>query len=222
MQNRHDGSKQVVAFLPPLLIAQASLFCLLLAGCGYTWMDHNGTQGTQKKISVPYIEGDATGALTSEIIRSLAASGMLDVRQSQADYRLQISVVQSASNTIGYRRDRQDIRGEIKKNLIASEIRKTVGVDVAIYRERDQKLLFGPYRVEADAEYDYIDGDSIQDLEFVSPSGVPTVVLPFSLGQLEPKDSADEAASRPLYAHLARKILDLIFVSWYVEDSVSP
>lgn len=191
--------------------------CLLLVGCGYRWPSDSPLDSSRLILAVPYVVGDGDGSLTGEIVRALSVSGIAEVRQTNARYQLQASIIQSESHTIGYRRDRQKISGESKKNLVASEARKTLVIEAALVERDTGKAVRGPFRIEADSDYDYVDGDSIQDLTFVSPKGFPTVVLPFSLGQLEPRDAAEEASMRPLNVRLARKIIDVIFAEWYTE-----
>lgn len=188
--------------------------CMLLAGCGYRWQSDSQLDTPRLTIAVPYITGDGDGSLTGEVVRALGISGIAEVRQSGARYQLQASIVQAENQTIGYRRDRQKISGESKKNLVASEARKTLTVDVALLERDTGKIIRGPFRIEADSDYDYVDGDSIQDLTFISPKGFPIIVLPFSLGQLEPIDAAEEAAIRPLNVRIAKAMTDVIFAEW--------
>lgn len=191
-------------------------FCLLLllAGCGYRWQPEGFSLGPRPTISVPYVPGDADGSLTSEIVRAVAISGIGEVRQWGAQYELKVSIAGAEGETIGYRRDRQQISGESQKNLVASERRKTMSLHVELQEAESGKIACGPFRIEAYADYDYVDGDSIQDLVFVGPNGVSQVVLPFSLGQLESNEAAEEAAMRPLNIQIAKKIVDAIFAEW--------
>ncbi|HSX37416.1 MAG TPA: LPS assembly lipoprotein LptE [Chlamydiales bacterium] len=183
----------------------------LLQGCGYQWQPKCFPNHVRPTIAVPYVSGDADGSLTQELIRSLVISGVGELRQWGADYRLQVTIVKAEGETIGYRRDRQQINGESKKNLLASEKRKTLCVEAALYEADSEKLLKGPFTIDARVDFDYVDGDSIQDLVFVDPHGVNQVVLPFSLGQLESGEAAEEAAMRPLRVWIAKKIIDAIF-----------
>ena len=177
-------------------------------GCGYQW------QTIPHTVLIPYIIGDSDGALTNELVRVLSLSGIGTFCQSGAQYRLQVTILRRENQTIGYRRDRQQVSGENQKNLIAAEARKTVVVEAALYDEVTGKVIRGPCQVDANVDYDYVDGDSIQDLVFVGPNGISQVVLPFSLGQLESIDAAQEAASRPLNVRIAKKIIDAIFCGW--------
>lgn len=186
-------------------------FIPLLTSCGYRWE----IEKERPTIEVPYVSGDGDGSLTAEIVRALAVSGIGEVRQWGARYRLQVAIARSEGETIGYRRDRQKVSGESQKNLVASEKRKTMSVETALYENATNQVICGPFRIDAFIDFDYVDGDSIQDLVFIGPNGVRQVVLPFSLGQLESIEAAEEAAMRPLNVELAHKIIDTIFVDRY-------
>ena len=88
------------------------------------------------------------------------------------------------------------------------------GKNVTLYQ--GSKVLFGPKRIEAIADYDYVDGDCVKDLvlddtDLSKPIPIQQTVLAFSLGQLEPQETALDASCRPLYRKLSQKILDLIY-----------
>lgn len=189
-------------------------FVSILVGCGYRWQSEHSYFELPPTISVPYVSGDADGSLTAEIIRAITISGTGEVRQWKAQYRLDASIAAAEGQTIGYRRDRQQISGESQKNLVASERRKTLAVIASLYESESGKIVCGPFRIEGYADFDYVDGDSIQDLVFIGPNGVRQVVLPFSLGQLESSEAAEEAAIRPLNVQIAKKIVDAIFSAW--------
>ncbi len=74
--------------------------------------------------------------------------------------------------------------------------------------------VFGPVRLNAFVDYDYVDGDSLQDLQFRDQSGERKIVLPFSLGQLEPQEAAHEASALPLDRKIAQKIVDVLEAQW--------
>lgn len=184
---------------------------LLLASCGYRWQPDYPT-AARPTLTVPFVQGDEEGLLTAEIISSLSASGLVDVVQRGGDYRLQ-AVIQGGSNEdIGFRRDPQLVDGEVRKNLLAIEARRGLTLEATLWR--GEEIAAGPFLLTAHVDYDYVDGDSVQDLTFTNPAGQLITVLPFSLGQLESVEAAQEAASRPLYARLAQKVVDAIASTW--------
>ncbi len=178
-----------------------------LTGCGYRWQPDSFAV-SHPSITVPFIKGDEDGLFTNEVVRALASSGVADVRFSGGEYRLEISILQEGKEIVGFRKDRQKVNGKTKKNMFACEARKIVSVEATLFRGGE--AVFGPYVLEADADFDYVDGDSYQDLMFVDPQGVSQAVLPFSLGQLEPYEAALDASMRLLYSRLAQKIVDVI------------
>jgi len=199
----------------PRLCASSTLwlFFLFFSSCGYHWTAET-PEGRPVRVSVPFISGDEQGVLTSEIISALSSSGMVRISSSMPEYRLQVCVLKQNNETIGFRRDRQKVHGGVKKNLLACEGRRVLEAEVMLRHVDTGEVAWGPYRLAADADYDYVDGDSIQDLTFVAPDGSPMIVLPFSLGQLESVESAQEAATQLLYRRLAKKIVDAFSAEW--------
>ena len=185
-------------------------FLLLLGACGYQWVP-NIPDGQIPTVVIPYASGDDDGTFTAELIRTLTASGIANVQSAQATYRLKVDLVNGSNKTIGFRKNKQKVSGKISKNIVATEGRRQLSAEVTLYKQGTDTIVKGPYLITATADYDYIDGDSIQDLAFTNSQGLRTTALAFSLGQLEPIDSAQEAAGRPLHGRLAQKITDTIF-----------
>ena len=185
---------------------------LLCASCGYRW--GLSSEGDLPTITVPYISGDDDGMFTTELSNSLSSSGLFDVRNSGGQYRLAVCIGQNKNDTIGYRRDPQRIKTKIKHQLLACEGRRQLEADVTLYEGNSDKIAAGPFRVTADVDYDYVDGDSYPQLTFISKTGETVVVLPFSLGQLESIEAAQEATNRPLYRKISQKIVDVISAEW--------
>lgn len=186
---------------------------LLLTGCGYQW-EPDYPQKLRPSVYVPWIAGDEDGNITSEIIRTLNESGLVSVSRKQGDYRLQVEIQKAETKIIGFRRDIELIRGKPTKNLIATEGRKGICVSATLYVGDSDQIAYGPYEVSADADYDYVVGDAIKDLAFSTSQNPLVVVLPFSLGQLESNEAAQEAATKPICARLAQKIVDAIAAEW--------
>jgi hypothetical protein len=183
----------------------------LLCSCGYRWQT-DFPEGARTTVTVPYFSGDEEGQLTAAITLALTRSGLVDVTHRGGDYTLQVAIVGSSTETTGYRRDPQEVDHQDMRNLLAVEGRRNMTLEAILYR--GSEIAAGPYKVSAGADYDYLDGDSIQDLTFTAPTGATLTVLPFSLGQLEPPEAAQEAAAKPLYARLAQKIADALSMAW--------
>jgi len=182
---------------------------VLSTGCGYRW----AVCDDQRTFSIPYVVGDTDGTLTSELIHQCCRSPNISVA-SDGRYRLEVKIVQDSADPLGYRRDPQKIDGKIRKHLTQNEERRTILVDASIVDQQNQQTVLGPIRLGSYVDYDYVDGDSLQDLEFRTDGENQVVVLPFSLGQLEPQEAAHEAALKPLYQKLSQKIVDAISAEW--------
>ena len=180
---------------------------LLFSSCSYHW----GSE--EKTLSIPYVSGDVDGALTAELARAFATTTDAHLLSEGGQYRLEVALVETQNEVIGYRLDPQKIRDHVKKELVADQNRKTIYVDISLFEQSSEKPIFGPHRLFARTEYDYQDGDSYQDLTF-QLKGTTVKVLPFSLGQLESSETAQEGASKPLYRQLAQKTVDLIAAHW--------
>ncbi len=183
------------------------LLLILLSGCSYHWTP-NFVGGDRPTLSVPFVDEDADGMLTAQLIAAISTSGIADVKSIGGHYTLQVVILNEETEKIGFRIDQQKVDGSLRKDLFASEARRSITAEVSLLQGGE--VVKGPFKISADAEYDYVDGDAIQDLTFVDSQGTLRTVLPFSLGQLEPSESAAKAASTPLYRKLSQKIVDVI------------
>lgn len=189
------------------------LLLLSLSSCGYRWQPEYPLE-QRPSLSVSFVPGDKDGSFIHEIASALSISGLVDVCHRGGEYRLEVSIVGADAETIGYRFNPQKVSGEVSTNLVATEGRRSMTIEATLYEGTSDRIAYGPYRITEKADYDFLDGDSLEDLTFQSRAGVLTTVLPFSLGQLEPREAAVDAATRPLYARLARKIVDALSAEW--------
>jgi hypothetical protein len=181
----------------------------LLSACGYRWED-----SAPRSLSIPFVTGDEDGTLTAELIRAFASSTHADVVASKGRYRLEVTLSEQPGEIIGFRIDEQVNNGKQKKNIVADEGRRSILAAVCLHDTETDETVLGPCQVGAFTDYDYVDGDSYQDLTFVDSAGVTQTILAYSLGQLESSESAREAGAKPLYRKLSRKIVDLISAYW--------
>lgn len=184
------------------------LFLLLCTGCDYRFEGEGTAITSGTTITVPYIKGDYKGMLTDEVIRQLAATGQFTPVQSDGVLLLKIKVLSNSNQKIGYRHHRDDTTGRIRKRLMPTEDRRTITAEVMLIDEITGTLLIGPEVVSASGEYDYVDPDSIRELEFIDAQGKEQIVLDFSLGQLDSIEGAQDNVVVPVFRALAQKIID--------------
>ncbi len=191
------------------------LFLLfLLTSCGYHYQTSDAQSGAIS-ISVPYISGDEEGQLNDAIVRKIAEDPRFEYRRSDGAMTLVIAVISDGNDRIGYRYDRVPTTGKRRKNIVATENRRTLKAEVKLIETYSQEVILGPAVISAYADYDYVDSNSIVDLTFSPPDGRPQTVLDFSLGQLDSIEGARDGTGTPVYRSLAQKIIDgLIVQGW--------
>ncbi len=186
-------------------------FFLLLTSCGYN-LGRSQCCG-KIVVCVPYIKGDFNGLFTNELIKQISYSTGLNYKYSNADYILKVEILCDTTKQIGYKYDR-DNQNERRKNIRATEGRQTIVARVELIDNKTNQIKFGPFEVQQDSEFDYVDPDSLNDLSFIDSKGDRVTVLSYSLGQLESIENAKEAALKPLYTSLSKKIVDAILAYW--------
>ncbi|MBN2479448.1 MAG: hypothetical protein JXA94_04395 [Parachlamydiales bacterium] len=190
-------------------------FIILLTfftSCSY----HAGRSSNTDELSVtvPYIKGDFSGIFTDQLIKQVTYSNVFDYKYSHATHLLCVEIIDTSTKQIGYKYDRNN-ENERQNYLRATEGRQTITAEVKLIEKKTEKVVFGPFKVKADSDFDYVDPDSLNDLSFIDPQTNQRVTnLAFSLGQLESIDSAKEAALKPLYTKLSKKIVDAISAYW--------
>ncbi|MBY0529209.1 MAG: hypothetical protein K2P51_03365 [Rhabdochlamydiaceae bacterium] len=184
-----------------------SVLSLFLSGCGYRFQESREGEDPIS-ICVPYISGDDEGQLNNAIIRKIAENPLFEYHRNRGEVTLLVSVIADGSDRIGYQYDRNPTTGKRRKNILATENRRTLSAEVKLVETVSGDVLVGPTIVKASADYDYVDAHSIVDLTFIPPHGRPETVLDFSLGQLDSIEGAHDDAGAPIYQRLAQKIVE--------------
>jgi hypothetical protein len=154
-------------------------------------------------ISVPNISGDSDGWLSNEIVYQLGSSGCFICTQQEGEYSLVVDILSDTDERIGFRYDRDNPSGKLEKNLLGVEDRRTLVANISLVQKGSGKVVIGPSEVSASVEYDYTDPGSPKDLLFAKKEPI----MPFSLGQLDSQEGAQNDAARPLFRKLAAQIV---------------
>lgn len=174
---------------------------LILSGCGYSTGQGEGLPSRYRTISVPYIDGDNEGAFTAAVIKEIAQTGAFEFRDRGGRLDLFVRIIDLREDNIGFRYDRKK-KGQLTKDIIPTEMRATLFVEVSVVDTASNCCVLGPVRLSASIDVDH-------DFYF-SRDGVNV----FSLGQLSDIDAAYDALEAPLYDKMAIKIADYVTQSW--------
>lgn len=169
-----------------------SLFLLFLTGCGY----HLGPSNQPICIST-CIEGDRDGFFTKALIHQIETKNNLTFSNGVSDYRLEVCVLPSEDDTIGYK-----FAPHNNKILTPEEARLRLAARVSLIDLNTGRKIFGPAIVSSAITYDF--ESDFTNLNFHA----------FSLGQLEMRPLAQDDAFCPLYQLLAQKIVDCLSINW--------
>lgn len=176
------------------------LLLFLCSSCGWKMGESVIIQNYQT-ISVPFVEGDREGFLTQYVIQELAEMSPLSYVNQGGDLNLLIKLCTVDTENVGFRYDRKK-DGELIDYIIPTETRLKAIAEVTLVDPCQNTPLLGPLRIEAWVDFDH---------DWYSTFGAVNI---FSLGQLNDYDEAYDAALKPLYCRLARKIVDYVIFAW--------
>lgn len=172
------------------------LLSVMLTSCGYR-LGPASALDTNRSIMVPYVKGDLDGTFTQELIREVCRTTELRYSSCGGDMILCASLIDRREEPIGYRYER-NYEDQVGKRLVTSEERVTLTAEVKIIDARTQKVVVGPYCISERINYDF------------APETSPQNETRPSLGQLDFRPAALNAARVPLHRSLAKKIVDFL------------
>ncbi len=182
------------------------LSLLFFSSCSYHML---GMDKNEKvSLAVPFAEGDFNGLFTDAVVSSINSSTELNF-DPDADLVLKVAFLEEFSEKIGYKYDRET-DGKLKKNLLPTENRQIVKLNVSIFSKAEEKVIFGPFQMSSDVDFDYVKEDSLEDLSFINQKNKRQTVLSYSLGQLESITAAEAAAKKALYKKTAKKLIETL------------
>ncbi len=185
------------------------LCAIFLSSCGYRYTAEEAVISTGSiSVSVPYIPGDVDAIFNNELVYQLGASGHFLCVPTGGDYILQAKILSDTQSRIGFRYDRDNVKGSLEKNLLGVEDRRAIKAEITFIEVVSGKIVIGPVEVSSDVDYDYTDPGSPRDLLFNSSSGSSMSIMQFSLGQLDSYEGANDSTSRGVFRKLAGKITE--------------
>ncbi len=182
-----------------------TVFLLLLCSCGYRYKEGDPLEESGSiSVVIPYISGDSEALFNNELVYSLSTSGEFHVVQSGGSLLLKVEILSDIHDRIGFRYDRDNPSAHLEKNLLGVEDRRSLIVAVSLLDGVSGRVLFGPEKVKSYVDYDYTDPGSPRDLLFSNKEPI----MPFSLGQLDSGEGAYDAAAKPIFRKISRKIVE--------------
>ena len=173
---------------------------ILLTSCGYHLTD-NSAISSYSTVSIPYVQGDQEGRLTSALIQSISANDHLRYVSSDGELILKVEIVKTKTDHTGYRYGR-DEDGKLLDFIVPDEERQSILVKLELIESSSQKTIIGPDYLSQSVEYDF--DSNINEDNLVT----------FSLGQLNFIESARLNSTPALYKSLSDKIAQYLKNFW--------
>lgn len=177
-----------------------ALLLLALSGCGYQF-GSSQFSSRYSTLSVPYASGDFDGSFTNEMIHHISTGSVFQYKRVNADLILKIDLIDFDVKNIGYRYYRNK-HNKLTRETIPVETRSIVTAVFSLVDACTGYEVLSPVEVTACTDFDH-DFYSTRDQ-----------INSKSLGQLTDYDEALDAAKKPLFFNLAKKISDYINDSW--------
>lgn len=174
---------------------------LSLTGCRGYQFGSGVLSSRYQTISVPYAEGDFDGSFTTELIKQISVSGVFQYKHQCADLVLKVRLLEFDDYNIGFQY-LIDKDCDLTRETIPIETRFIVIAEISVIDRSSGEVVLAPIRISASTVFDhdyYSTRDNINSV---------------SLGQLTDYDEALDAAEKPLYYNLSKKIVDYLSDSW--------
>lgn len=171
-----------------------------LCSCGYHFNSSQHETRVHKTISVPYIEGDTDGQLTSTLIQVLNSSSALKYQPDESDLVLKVSLVGTKSEEVGYNQAVQN--GQSLKWLVPNESKQSACVTVEVIDTKANKVILGPKHLSSSVYYTYDPNFNVDNL------------VRFSLAQYNFQEISARIAKAPLDTRLAKTIVNYLEYAW--------
>ncbi len=178
------------------------LILVSLTGCRGYQFGPGVLSSKYRTISVPYAEGDFDGSFTTEMIRQISVSGIFQYQHQCADLILKVRLLEFDDYNIGFRYQEDSKSCHLTRETIPVETRLIVLAEISVIDRASCEVVLAPVRITASTVFDHDYYSTKNNINSVS------------LGQLTDYDEAMDAAEKPLYYNLSKKIVDFLADSW--------
>ncbi len=172
----------------------------LLGGCCYHLGERGEVASSYQTITVPYVIGDQSGALTQALIQEIATSGVWQYRRESGAFVLKVELLGLTEENIGFEYGTA-FNGDERPRLVPDEGRLTAAIRVSLLDGSTGREVLAPICLRRSVDFDF------------DPLSTENQLSQFSLGQFVAIDEAKEVARGPLYGDLARQIVELLRIS---------
>ncbi len=162
-------------------------------------------------ISISQIRGDENGDLRSDLAKHVSHTpGMAYSSKRDARYRLDVKILEDASETIGYAWDEDPITGEFIKRLYPNEGRRKLKASASLYDTVQEKIVVSSFTVEGVSDFDFVNPTALKNIEFIDRNEQKQSVLHYSLGQLDSEEGAKQESFRSISETIAAQIVRVL------------
>ncbi len=170
----------------------AFLLLGVATGCSTWHLADSMSTNHQVTVCIPYVQGDATGELTSRLVEAVSDQPGFRVDES-GKYLLRVKLLNTREEKIGFRYDPKKLR-DGEKDLILSETRAKSLAEVSLVDRYTNEIIAGPAYILGNIEYDH------------QENTIDSNINDLSLGQLSDIDTAQDVTYIPQDRDLSQKI----------------
>lgn len=182
-----------------------------LTSCGYQSVAYQLRSKEKAEVSIPLIQGDENGSLRYDLAKQLSqVPGFRYSSDVKAQYRLDVKILQDASETIGYVWDEDPITGAFIKRLYPNEKRHKLKVSVSLFDTVSNKIVVPTFQIEDTVDFDFVNPTALKNIEFKDIQGNRQSVLQYSLGQLDSEEGAKQESFEPLSKSISDQMIQAL------------
>lgn len=182
-------------------VSVSIILVLSLSSCGYKSLAQHHALSSYSTISIPYVDGDRDGELTSILTQTLVSAGGFKYQTDDGDLVLKVKILDKKVEDVGYDRF-YGSNGQLTRSITPNERRLSLLVEITVIDGCTQTVLLGPEKLSTSVKYDF-------DPEFSEDN-----LVSYSLAQYNFSESAERMAFVPLNQQIAQIVTNYLLNSW--------